>query len=153
VRTIALAAPLAEELWQHWRRTAFRAPEYLVSCHPHKGSAISNGYFAEITKTALARAGVERSMREYHDWRHTGITNAAASGMNPLSIMTMAGHASFATTQRYIDLAGVVFNEDVRLLSAWYGATGTKNGYQNGSEGVPNHAISREDGTADVRSS
>jgi integrase len=48
-------------------------------------------------------------MREYHDWRHTGITNAAAAGLDPLAIMTMAGHADFKTTQRYIDLAGVVF--------------------------------------------
>ena len=60
-------------------------------------------------------------MREYHDWRHTGITNAAAAGMSPLSIMRMAGHSDFKTTQRYIDLAGVVFGDEVRRLSDWYG--------------------------------
>jgi hypothetical protein len=69
-------------------------------------------------------------MREYHDWRHTGITNAAAAGMSPLSIMRMAGHSDFKTKQRYIDLAGVVFGDDVRRLSDWYGSSGTNNRYQ-----------------------
>jgi hypothetical protein len=40
--------------------------------------------------------------------------------MNPLTIMTMAGHADFKTTQRYINLAGVVFGDQVGLLSDWY---------------------------------
>ncbi len=60
-------------------------------------------------------------MREYHDWRHTGITNAAAAGMPPIEIMAMAGHADFKTTERYIDLAGVVFSTGVELLSARFG--------------------------------
>lgn len=56
-----------------------------------------------------------------HDW-HTGITNAAAAGMPPIEIMAMAGHADFKTTERYIDLAGVVFSTSVELLSARFGA-------------------------------
>jgi integrase len=129
-RTVALAAPLGEELWQHRRRSRFTGDNALVFCHPSRGSAVSGGYFGAVTKLALARAGVERPMREFHDWRHTGITNAAASGMSPLTIMTMAGHADFKTTQRYIDLAGVVFGEQVGLLSDWYAAAGTKSRYQ-----------------------
>lgn len=62
-------------------------------------------------------------MREYHDWRHTGITNAAAAGMTPIEIMSMAGHRDFKTTQRYIDLAGVVFSSSVDLLTARFGGT------------------------------
>lgn len=68
-------------------------------------------------------------MWEFHDWRHTGITNAAAAGMSPIKIMQMAGHSDFKTTQRYIDLAGVVFADEVKLLRDWYGAPGTKNRY------------------------
>ena len=91
-------------------------------CHPHKGTHVPSGYFAKIMKSALSRAGIDRPMREYHDWRHTGITNAAAAGMEPMRIMQMAGHADFKTTQRYFDLAGVVFSTEVAKLGAWYGA-------------------------------
>jgi hypothetical protein len=33
--------------------------------------------------------------------------------MSPMAVMRMAGHSSFATTQRYIDLAGVLFADEV----------------------------------------
>ena len=49
--------------------------------------------------------------------------------MSPVKIMQMAGHSSLATTQRYIDLAGVVFSDEVGLLGDWY-RSGTKNRYQ-----------------------
>jgi integrase len=71
-RTIGIDGPLAEELWQHRRRTRF--------------------------------AGMTR------------------------------GHSDFKTTQRYIDLAGVVFGDEVQRLAAWYAGTGNKNRYQVGSK-------------------
>jgi hypothetical protein len=55
------------------------------------------------------------------------------AGMSPLAIMRMAGHSDFKTTQRYIDLAGVVFGDEVRRLADWYGSgssSGTKKRYQ-----------------------
>jgi integrase len=122
--------PLAEELWQHRRRSRFAGDDEFVFCHPHKGTPVPSGYFGTIMKSILARAGVDRPMREFHDWRHTGITNAAAAGMNPITIMTMAGHADFKTTQRYIDRAGVVFSDEVSRLSDWYGSSGTKSRYE-----------------------
>lgn len=73
-------------------------------------------------------------MREYHGWRHTGITNAAAAGTEPMAIMRMAGHADFKTTQRYIDLAEVVFGDEVRKLGDWYVASAAGNRYQLGSD-------------------
>jgi site-specific recombinase XerD len=137
-RTIALEddGPLAEELWQHRRRSLFDGDDELVFCHPEKGSPVPSGYFGPIVMKALARAGVDRPMREFHDWRHTGITNAAAAGMEPMAIMRMAGHADFKTTQKYIDLAGVIFSDEVAKLSAWYGASGTKTRYQVGADPV-----------------
>lgn len=129
-RSISIDGPLAEELWQHRRRSHFAGDDERVFCHPTKGTPISGGYFGAIMKLALSRAGVEEPMREFHDWRHTGITNAAAAGMSPLAIMRMAGHSDFKTTQRYIDLAGVVFGDEVRRLSDWYGSRGTKDRYQ-----------------------
>jgi integrase len=120
-RSIALATPVAEELFRHLQRSHYASPDDFVFCHPTKGTPVPSGYFKPLVVEALRRAGVERSMREYHDWRHTGITNAAASGMPPIEIMAMAGHADFKTTERYIDLAGVVFSSSVELLSSRFG--------------------------------
>ena len=51
-------------------------------------------------------------MRPFHDLRVTSITNDAIAGANPVALMTKAGHASMATTKRYLKLAGVVFREE-----------------------------------------
>lgn len=141
-RTIGLDGPLAEALWQHRRASAFNGDDELVFGHPLKGTPVPSGYFGAIMKAALARAGVDRPMREFHDWRHTGITNAAAAGMSPLAIMRMAGHSDFKTTTRYIDLAGVVFGDEVRLLSDWYGGAGTKKRYEVGVEQAESRMVS-----------
>jgi integrase len=69
-RTIGIDGPLAEELWQHRRRSHFAGDDERVFCHPTKGTAISGGYFGAIMKVALTRAGVEEPMREFHDWHH-----------------------------------------------------------------------------------
>jgi integrase len=127
-RTIALDIPLVEELRQHRRLSAYRANDDYVFCHPSRGTPVPSGYFATIMGVVLARAGITRRMREYHDWRHTGITNAAAAGMEPIMIMRMAGHANFKTTQKYIDLAGTIFSTEVAKLGEWYGATSATSG-------------------------
>lgn len=132
-RTIALAPAVSEALWEHRRSSRYVGDDDLVFPHPLKGSPISGGYFGAHVRLALQRAGVEQHVREFHDLRHTGITNAAASGMSPLAIQRMAGHASFNTTQRYIDLAGVVFGDEIERLSAWYAGSSTKSQYKNGS--------------------
>jgi integrase len=128
-RTITLGTRLAEELSLHWSSSAYRAEHDFVFCHPSRGTPVPSGYFAKIMTVVLARAEITRKMREYHDWRHTGITNGAAAGMEPMQIMRMAGHADFKTTQNYIDLAGTIFSTEVEKLSNWYEATpgtGTK---------------------------
>jgi integrase len=127
-RTIALDTPLVEDLQQHRRLSLYQAEDDFVFCHPSKGTPVPSGYFGTIMMIVLARAGISRKMREYHDWRHTGITNAAAAGMEPIMIMRMAGHADFKTTQTYIDLAGTIFSTEVAKLGKWYGATPGTNG-------------------------
>jgi hypothetical protein len=64
--------------------------------------------------------------------------------MSPIAIMRMAGHSSFATTQRYIDLAGVLFADEVARLGDWYGRSGTKLRYQVESAEAEVPAIRRE---------
>jgi hypothetical protein len=55
-------------------------------------------------------------MRPFHDLRVTAITNDAIAGANPVALMTKAGHASMATTRRYLRLAGTVFPEEAAAL-------------------------------------
>jgi hypothetical protein len=47
---------------------------------------------------------------------NTSIKNAAAAGISPAALMARAGHADFATTQLYIDLAGEQFREEAERL-------------------------------------
>jgi len=80
-------------------------------------------------------------MRPYQDARHTSITNDAASGNSPASIQARAGHASFSTTQRYIDLAGVAFREEAeRLSERLFRGLGTGSGKTSGKNAEPSEA-------------
>jgi hypothetical protein len=92
-------------------------------------------------------------MRQFHDWRHTGITNGAAAGMQPIKIMAIAGDSDFRTTKRYIDLAGVVFGDEAGLLGEWYGGCGTKNRYQVARDGAEIEPSSGKTVRREVRSS
>jgi integrase len=79
IRSIALTPTLAEELWQHRRRSAFQDDGELVFCHPERGTTYSDKAFAEAFRAALTAAGVEGYVRRpFHDLRHTAITNDAA---------------------------------------------------------------------------
>jgi len=64
----------------------------------------------------MVKAGVEKTMRPFHDGRHTSITNSAAAGLSPAALMARAGHSDFKTTQGYIDLAGETFRAEAELL-------------------------------------
>jgi integrase len=55
-------------------------------------------------------------VRPFHDLRHTAITNDAASGSNPIAVMTKAGHSDMKTTRKYMHLAGVVFRNEADAL-------------------------------------
>jgi hypothetical protein len=48
---------------------------------------------------------------------------------DPTSVAARHRCRPIKTTQKYIDLAGVVFGDEVRRLSEWYAATGTKSRY------------------------
>jgi hypothetical protein len=51
-----------------------------------------------------------------HDLRVTSITNGVRANEHGVKLQARAGHANFATTQRYIDLAGVAFHEEAAAL-------------------------------------
>ena len=116
VRAIALPKTLAEELWQHRRRSPFNGDEELVFCHPKRGTVYRAEAFKETFGAALAAAGIEGKLRPFHDLRHTAITNDAASGSSAIAAMTKAGHRNMATTRTYLHLAGTVFRDEAERL-------------------------------------
>jgi integrase len=116
IRSIALSPTLAEELWQHRRRTAFQGDDERVFCHPDRGTVYRAETFKAALTAALEAAGVDKTPRPFHDLRHTAITNDAAAGSSPIAVMTKAGHANMTTTKRYLHLAGVVFRDEAEAL-------------------------------------
>jgi integrase len=116
IRSIALPPTLAEELWQHRRRSTYQGEEERVFHHPKTGGPFPPDGFRDALNDALARAGIEDYVRPFHDLRHTAITNDAAAGSSAIAVMTKAGHASMATTKRYLHLAGTVFRDEAEAL-------------------------------------
>jgi integrase len=115
-RTLALGRRLAEELFQHRARTAYAGEDEYVFVSPTKGSPFDAVRYTTTLRAALARAGIERPMRPFHDMRHTSLTNAAAAGTPPAALQARAGHASYGTTQLYVDLAGETFRDEAERL-------------------------------------
>ena len=129
-RTVAIGPRLAEELFEHRARTAYAGGDDLVFCHPDKGSVLDHKRYATTFRAALAKAEITDRVRPFHDGRHSAITHEAAAGSAPAAIQARAGHADFSTTQRYINLAGVVFREEAeraeaRILGPWVPDSGT----------------------------
>jgi integrase len=81
-RSIALPPMLAEELWQHRRRSRYASDHDLVFCHPTRGTVYRVDHqWKPALKKACARAGVTLpvGMRPMHDvGRVTSITNGVA---------------------------------------------------------------------------
>lgn len=53
---------------------------------------------------ALRKSGIKPSFRLY-DLRHTYGTRAIESGIDPLTLARLMGHADLKTTQRYVHLS------------------------------------------------
>ncbi len=129
-RTIALGPKLAEELFRHRGRSAYAGDDELVFGHPEKGSVFDHKRYADTFRLALVKSEITDRVRPFHDGRHSAITHEAAAGSPPAAIQARAGHADFSTTQRYINLAGVVFRDEAvraeaRILGAWVPTSGT----------------------------
>jgi integrase len=113
-----MGEPLASELFDHRARSAYQRDDERVFCNPLSGRPLDPKRYAAMFKLALTRAKVDRSMRPFHDGRHTSITNAAAAGTPPAALMARAGQSDFATTQGHIDLAGETFRAEAELFEA-----------------------------------
>jgi integrase len=118
-RSIGLDPTLAEELWQWRRRTNYRGDGDRVFCFQESGGRYRSNWFKAALLRACETAGVAlpRGFRQLHDLRVTSITTGILANEHPVKAQARAGHANFATTQRYIDLAGVVFHEEAAALA------------------------------------
>jgi integrase len=115
-RAVALPPKLAEELWQHRRRSSYQGDDELVFCHPERGSTLNDQRFADDFRAALKRAKIGDYLRPFHDLRHASLTLGAANGESAVALMTRAGHANMATTKVYLHLAGTVFRDEAERL-------------------------------------
>jgi integrase len=115
-RSIALSPRLQTELGEHYRRTAYKAQDELVFCHPDRGTIYRAEPFKEALDTALKVAGIDGKLRAFHDLRHSSLTLGAASGEGAIALMARAGHRNMATTRTYLHLAGTVFRDEAERL-------------------------------------
>jgi hypothetical protein len=132
-----------DELTQEWRWSAYRAESDYVFPNPRTGRPFDASRYGELLRLALDRAGIEDAIRPSHELRHSSITNAAAAGTSPEALMSRTGHSSYATTRRYIDLAGEGFREEAERLEArlWGGSSGALAEGRHGHVGVDTDSV------------
>jgi integrase len=116
-RSIAMPQTLSDALWTWKLGTVYQADEDYVFANPESGRRMNpDRWWNREWKAALKKAGVSGYVRPFHDARHSSLTHQAAAGSSPVAIMATAGHASMATTKRYLHLAGVVFKDEADAL-------------------------------------
>ena len=109
-RIVELGPRTLAVLEEQWHRTAYRGDDDLVFGHPTKGTPLETGKLAKrYLKPALARAGIEKPFRPFHDLRHTSLTHAAAAGNPQIYVQARAGHSQGSITERYMHAAQVLF--------------------------------------------
>lgn len=60
-------------------------------------------------RKAIAKAGIERPIRPWHDLRHTALTHDAAAGNPAVYVQARAGHAQATMTARSVHAAQIAF--------------------------------------------
>jgi integrase len=109
-RVVELGPRTLSVLEEQWRQTAYRGDDDLVFAHPTKGTPVDASKLAKrYLKPALARAGIEKPFRPFHDLRHTSLTHAAAAGNPQIYVQARAGHSQSSITERYMHAAQVLF--------------------------------------------
>ncbi len=90
---------------EQFAASAFTDDDDLVFAHPALGTKLDPAKLGRAyVRPALRKAGIPDSFRPFHDLRHTALTFSAA--VNPgYVVKAQAGHASSATTDRYVRLA------------------------------------------------
>ena len=117
-RSASLAThPAASHLAEELRRSSSSRSRCAAATSRQRDRQ-TNKRYADTFRAALVSASVKGEVRPFHDGRHTSITNAAAAGVGPGALQPRAGHSDLSTTQRYIDLAGVLFRDEADVAEA-----------------------------------
>ncbi len=109
-RAVPLADRVAAELERHFQRSAYKADEELVFCHPHTGHPYDASKLRKRFYDVMLAAGMkERCGRSggitFHSLRHTFGTRMAAVGVPMRTLQEWMGHRDFTTTLVYADFA------------------------------------------------
>ena len=114
-RAVHVSAKLVRELVGYkscFKQEPKRSAPLITS---QKAGAFSANSLCQLMGRIYADAGIVGASS--HSGRRWFITQLAHSGISPKVIMTLAGHRSLATTQRYIDVNDQMMASAVELLS------------------------------------
>ena len=108
-RTISYGPRTADVLEEQFQASLYRSPDSLVFCHPQLGTPLDPSKVSGYMRKAIAKAGIERRIRPWHDLRHTALTHDAAAGNPAVYVQARAGHAQATMTERYVHAAQLAF--------------------------------------------
>jgi integrase len=116
-RVLSIPPLLADVFAEQYRDSPYKGDHDYVFAHPELGNpADFSRWYPRQFRKALAQVGITERIRPCHDIRHTALTNLAAVGAGGPKIMAIAGHRSYATTKKYIDLARMTFPAEMEAL-------------------------------------
>jgi len=113
-RTVHVSGKLVRELAayrSYFKQEPKRSAPLIAS---QKGGPFSANSLCQLLGRTYADAGIVGASS--HSGRRWFITQLAHSGISPKVIMTLAGHRSLATTQRYIDVNDQMMANAVETL-------------------------------------
>ncbi|KQU94394.1 site-specific integrase [Devosia sp. Root105] len=113
-RSVHIGLKLSRELAGHRSRLKQEPKRSAPLIASQKGGAFSANSLCQLMGRIYASAGVSGATS--HSGRRWFITQLAHSGVSPKVIMTLAGHRSLATTQRYIDVNDAMLARAVEVL-------------------------------------
>jgi integrase len=103
---------LVDALTHRYQQTPYKADSDYVFAHPQTWARLGADRYREQLRKALEKADIpdRDRIRPFHDARHAALTHLALTPeASELVLMATAGHRSFATTKRYLHLAGRAF--------------------------------------------
>ena len=82
-RTIGYGPRMADVLDEQCRASRYRSTESLVFCHPQLGTPLDPSKLSGYMRKAIRAAGIERSIRPWHDLRHTALNTTPHRATRP----------------------------------------------------------------------
>jgi integrase len=118
-RLLALSPSLVDVLTRRYQASPYTADTDYVFAHPDTGARLGADRYRALLVEAMEKADIpdRERVRPFHDARHAALTHLALTpGASELVLMATAGHRSFATTRKYLHLAGRAFPEAAAAL-------------------------------------